>query len=117
MEQVHPEIVEARLREAGIRENDDYRQGPDLPSYLTLSELQLVLTFATRYSMDEHGFRNEGALVGIHVRDRGMASKMPASWVEFSVGVRKFAIWRNTGDLYEVGPDGAVGDEPLHRKD
>jgi hypothetical protein len=116
MEQAHPEVVKHRLDKAGIRQYD-YRQGPDLPSYLTLPELQLVLTFATRYATDEHGFINEDIRIGIHVRDRGLGSKMPASWVEFSVGVRKFAIWRHTGDLYEVGLDGSVGDEPLHRKD
>lgn len=116
MTQKHPEIIEARLRETGLPD-DDYRQGPDLPSYLTLTELQLVLTFATKYGADENGFMDEGMLIGIHVRDRGLASPAASAWVEFSVGVREFAIWRHNGDLYEVNPDGTVGDEPLHRKD
>lgn len=25
----------------------------------------------------------------------------------------RFAIWRRTGDLFALGPDGAVGDEPI----
>jgi hypothetical protein len=116
MEQKHPDVIAQRLSEAGIR-NEDYRQGPDLPSYLTLSELQLVLTFATKYGADELGFMDEGTLIGIHVRDRGLVSPAPSAWVEFSVGARQFAIWRHNGDLYEVNPDGTVGEDPLHKND
>lgn len=116
MEEKHPEEIKRRLQEAGI-DPHDYRQGPDLPSYLTLRELLLVVSFVSRYGMDGSGFLDDNIWVGIHVRDRGLASKMPAPWVEFSVGLKKFAIWRNSEDLYEVQPDGSVGDEPLHRKD
>jgi hypothetical protein len=116
MEEKHPEEIQRRLREAGI-DPHDYRQGPDLPSYLTLRELLLVVSFVSKYGMDGAGFLDDTIRVGIHVRDRGMASKMPAPWIEFSVGLKKFAIWRNSEALYEVRPDGSIGDEPLHRKD
>ena len=113
----HSDVIEQRLGEANIR-IEDYRHGPDLPSYLTLKELQTVLIFATRFAVDQDGYANEGAMIGILVRDRGMASpRTPAHWVEFSVGVKQYALWRNTLDLYEVGPDGAVADEPIHRND
>lgn len=29
--------------------------------------------------------------------------------------LRKFAIWRATGDVYSIGANGAVGDDPLIR--
>jgi hypothetical protein len=116
MEAKHPEEIQRRLQAAGI-DPHDYRQGPDLPSYLTLRELLLVVSFVSRYGMDGNGFLADNISVGIHVRDRGTNSKMPAPWVEFSVNERKFAIWRNSEDLYEVQPDGSIGDEPLHRKD
>jgi hypothetical protein len=116
MQEKHLEIVQARLREAGIS-SDDYRQGPDLPSYMTLKELQMVTTFAMRYAMNEVGFLDDRVQIGIHIRDRGADSTSPAPWLEFSVGERKFAIWRHTGDLYAVELDGSVGDEPLHRRD
>lgn len=32
--------------------------------------------------------------------------------VDFADG-QKFAIWKETGDIYKVGPDGAVQDEPF----
>lgn len=118
MSTAHPEEVNRRLAQAGIPEVVDYRQGPDLPSYLTMRELSLVGMFATRLAV-EHGWASEidEVEVGILVRDRGPGSKMPASWIEFSVRDRQYAFWRHTMDLYEVGPDGAVGDDPIHRND
>lgn len=113
----HPDVIEKRLLDANIR-IEDYRQGPDLPSYLTIRELQTVMVFALRYALElDMDVYHEGVMIGIHVRDRGMASRAPAPWVEFSVGVKKFALWRRTLDLYEIGPDGAVSDEPIHRND
>jgi hypothetical protein len=119
MQRAHPEIVAERLRTAGIHEREviDLRHGPDLPSVVTIGELQMILIFATRYALEatEDPSTVNKTPVGILVRDRGPGSSMPASWVEFGVGERQFAFWRATMDLYEVGPDGAVGDEPLHR--
>jgi hypothetical protein len=39
-------------------------------------------------------------------------------WVQFDVWVHmegefKFALWRSSGSVYLVGPDGAVGDDPV----
>ena len=39
-------------------------------------------------------------------------------WVQFDLwihmrGEHKFALWRSTGDVFAVGPDGAVGDDPV----
>jgi hypothetical protein len=41
----------------------------------------------------------------------GDASLQP--WFCFDIGKRKFAIWRNTGKLYEVDEHGAVGDDSI----
>ena len=152
MNAAHPDVVRDRLERAGLLSHDrsmygfsvvdaatgeridprdikppddyvaDYRTGPDLPSFLTLGELQLVLSFAFKFALEqselpdvESGEINK-TLVGIHVRDRGPGSTMPASWVEFSVGDKDYAFWRNTMDLYEVH-DGAVDEDPIHRND
>ena len=43
MEATHPEVVMQRLREAGAMGAElvmDYRNGPDLPSFMTLAELR-----------------------------------------------------------------------------
>jgi limonene-1,2-epoxide hydrolase len=39
-------------------------------------------------------------------------------WVQFTVGVHmrgehKFALWRSSGDVFAVGPDGAAGEDPV----
>lgn len=39
-------------------------------------------------------------------------------WLEFDCWVHlkgrfEFAIWRRTGDIYQVGEDGAVSDDPI----
>lgn len=38
-------------------------------------------------------------------------------WVEIDLdtrgGILQFAIWKHTGNVYEVGADGAVKDDPL----
>ena len=94
---------------------EDYRSGPDLPSYMTLGELRLVYTFAERYAAEQDLAKE--AYVGIIVRDRGADSLIRAAWIEFMVGARVFAFWRATMDLYEVGSDGAIGDDPLHLND
>jgi hypothetical protein len=42
------------------------------------------------------------------------APGIDSSWVvvEF-VGGDQFAIWKATGDVYRIGPDGAVDDDPI----
>jgi hypothetical protein len=118
MSTAHPEEVNRRLAQAGIPEVVDYRQGPDLPSYLTLLEWRQVAIWIERYAVEQawdlHQYNPQ---ISILVRDRGEGSAMPAAWIEFSVGEQQFAIWRNTGDLYRVGQDGAVEDDPIHRND
>jgi len=42
---------------------------------------------------------------------------MPASWIEFSLGDKDYAFWRATMDLYEVGSDGAVAEDPIRRNE
>lgn len=116
MEANHRDVIESRLSEAGISV-EDYRQGPDLPSYLTLSELHTVMMFATKFAQEQSPHEMARVMIGIHVRDRGTASPMPAPWIEFEVGAKKYAMWRHNRDLYEVGPDGAVADDPIHRND
>jgi hypothetical protein len=37
----------------------------------------------------------------------------PWTYVDQMPKGRKFAIWRQIGDVYEVGNDGAVGDYPI----
>lgn len=112
METAHPETIRERLEAAGIHETD-FRDRPDLPSYLTLRELRLVHVFAEKFAIEQD--EDENAEVSIHVRDRGRDGVgMASPWVEFTVGARSFAMWRTTSEVYEVGPDGAVGDEPLH---
>jgi hypothetical protein len=39
-------------------------------------------------------------------------------WVRFAIWVHmrgefEFALWRSTGDVFAVGEDGAVGDDPV----
>lgn len=114
----HPGIVSQRLVDAGIHPDEiaDYRSGPDLPSILTLRELGLLLIFAERYAPEN--VDSSAIDIGVLVRDRGRDGRgLKAPWVEFSVNGRQFALWRNTLDLYEVGPDGAIGDDPIHRND
>ena len=143
MNAAHPEVVRQRLEAAGLLEVDqslygfsvvdergqrvdprsisaspeyqaDYRTGPDLPSHLTMREFGILFIFVTRFAVGDGGL-GEDEQISILVRDRGPGSTLPAAWIEFSVGERSFAFWRKTMDLYEVGPDGAVGDEPIHR--
>jgi hypothetical protein len=105
----------------------DYRTGPDLPSYMTLEELRLLHVCIERMAIEVvedpdalvHGFGHENPYVGIHVRDRGPGVRpyVKAPWIEFSIGEKQYAIWRNTGDLYSVGEDGAVADDPIIRND
>lgn len=94
-------------------ETVDYRGGPDLPSHLTLGELRVVHVFAERFAAELDG--DAETEVQILVRDRGRDGVgMTAPWVEFAIEGRQFALWRHNLDLYEIGPDGTVGDEPLH---
>lgn len=98
---------------ARMSDQPDYRDRPDLPSHLTLRELRVLLVFAERYAIEQDG--DEHTEVSIIVRDRGRDGQATqAPWVEFSVGDRAFALWRKTLELYEVGSDGAVGDDPIH---
>jgi len=93
----------------------DVRHGPDLPSIMTLTEFRQMMVFIEHYAAP---FPDDEIEIGVLVRDRGRnEARMMASWIEFSVGKRQFAMWRHNMDLYEVGPDGAVGEEPLHRND
>jgi|tagenome__1003787_1003787.scaffolds.fasta_scaffold20834817_3 hypothetical protein len=118
MEQQHPDIINERLAVAGVA-REDLRTGPDLPSFLTMRELSLVGMFATKLAIEQgYGPDIDEVEIGILVRDRGRGHGRKggtAPWVEFEVGNRKFAFWRATMDLYEIGPDGAVGDDPIHR--
>jgi hypothetical protein len=96
----------------------DYRT-PDLPSYMTLSELQTLMVFATKFALEAaEGAMISGIEIGILVRDRGEADTggVKASWIEFSVAGREYAFWRFNMDLYEV-KDGKVEEEPIHRND
>ena len=150
MNAAHPDVVRDRLERAGLLSHDrsmygfsvvdaatgeridprdikppddyvaDYRTGPDLPSFLTLGELQTLLVFVMKFAVEQHSPQEvdyNKLLVGIHVRDRGPGSTMPASWIEFSLGDKDYAFWRATMDLYEVGPDGAVAEDPIHRNE
>jgi hypothetical protein len=116
MTAAHPDIIAERLREAGI-ETVDYRSGPDLPSIMTLTEFRQMMVFIEHYAAP---LATEDIEIGILVRDRGRVphgeTGITASWIEFSVGKRQFAMWRANMDLYEVDlATGAVHDEPLHR--
>ena len=116
MNNVHPGIVTQRLLDAGIHPDEvaDYRQGPDLPSHMTLYEFRQLAVFIEWAAAQDGGTALDHRDVSILVRDRGPErSLMKAQWIEFDVGGRKFAMWRYTLDLYEVGPDGAVGDDPI----
>jgi hypothetical protein len=118
MEANHRDLVEERLRQAGIS-FVDYRTGPDLPSIMTLAEFRQMMVFIEHYAAK---FPGEDIEIGVLVRDRGRPAPealyppLMAPWIEFSVGKRAFAMWRATMDLYEVDPvTGAVHDEPLHK--
>jgi hypothetical protein len=115
MEAQHRDVIDRRLREAGIVV-EDYRHGPDLPSIMTLHEFRQLNVFIEQYGSLFPGDEIE---IGILVRDRGRGGRYDtASWIEFSVGKREFAMWRHNLDLYEVDPvTGAVHEEPLHRND
>jgi hypothetical protein len=118
MEAQHRDVIDRRLREAGIVV-EDYRHGPDLPSIMTLHEFRQLNVFIEQYASPFPGDEIE---IGILVRDRGRVphgeTGIMASWIEFSVGKREFAMWRHNLDLYEVDPvTGAVHEEPLHRND
>jgi hypothetical protein len=101
-------------------EEVDYRDRPDLPSHLTFDELSLVHMFAMKFAIEKVGVPTNDVLLGeveisIMVRDLGPDGNAPkAPWVEFSVGSRRFAMWRETRDLYELNEDGSVPDDPLH---
>ena len=87
-------------------------------SHLTLNELRQTIVFIERQAVeaawDELSYN---PVVSILVRDAGPESMLPAAWIEFSIGDNKYAIWRTTMDLYRVGPDGAVEDDPIIRND
>jgi hypothetical protein len=96
----------------------DYRT-PDLPSFMTLRELQTLMVFATKFALEEDALgATANVEIGILVRDRGESDTggVKASWVEFSVAGREYAFWRHTMDLYEV-KDGKVEGDPIHRND
>lgn len=120
MSEVHPGIVSQRLVDAGIHPDEiaDYRTGPDLPSFMTLSEMRVVNVLIERLAVEEtwdnFQFNTE---VSILVRDRGAESKLKAPWIEISVGGRQYAIWRATMALYEVDEHGAVKDDPIFFND
>lgn len=40
-------------------------------------------------------------------------TSQPGPWFCFNIGSLKYAIWRETGALYEVDQFGAVGDDPI----
>lgn len=115
MSSMHPGIVTQRLMDAGIHPDEvaDYRQGPDLPSHMTLHEFRQVAVFVEWACAQDGGTALDHRDVSILVRDRGPGSGVKAPWIEFAVGGRKFAMWRYTFNLYEIGPDGAVGDDPI----
>jgi hypothetical protein len=89
----------------------DYRDGPDLPSHLTLGELRVLHHYVERMV---GGPIDEGAEISILVRDRGQkGGAMMASWVEFSIAGRSFGIWRSTLALYEADEHGAMGEDEV----
>ena len=92
----------------------DTRNGPDLPSIMTLTEFRQMMVFIEHYAAP---FPNDEIEIGVLVRDRGRNEpRMMASWIEFSVAGREYAFWRATMDLYEV-KDGKVEGDPIHRND
>jgi hypothetical protein len=88
-------------------------------SFLTFAEFSLIAMFAAKLAYQAELDPDEG-YIGILVRDRGgdpAFAGQKAPWIELSVGNKRYAFWRHTMDLYEVGPDGAVADEPIHRNE
>jgi hypothetical protein len=96
---------------------DSFEQ-PTLPSHLTLVELRMLLVFATMLAHEQEISEDGSILIGIIVRDRGEPNPLDrAPWIEFSVGEKRYAFWRRTMACYEVGPDGAVSDDPIYHND
>lgn len=85
----------------------DVRDGPDLPSHLTVRELELVCEHARQLTS------SPDASVSVLVRDLGPDSPLPATWVELTVAGRRLVLHRQTFKLYELDEDGAVADDPL----
>jgi hypothetical protein len=94
----------------------DARSGPDMASYMKLGELRVVSIMVERFAA-EMDVDMEGE-IAILVRDKGRDGPvLTAPWVEFGVEGRRFAMWRQTLDIYEIDADGAVIDPPLFRNE
>lgn len=77
--------------------------------------------------VDEHLRKVKGALSplrlalkGLDVEEIALTVKEGSPWVQATVNVhlsvqRRYAVWAETGDVYELGSDGAVGDDPVVR--
>lgn len=52
------------------------------------------------------------ALESVQVEILGYAASL-SPWFCFNIGDLKYAIWRETGALYEVDEFGAVADDPI----
>jgi hypothetical protein len=89
---------------------------PEHASFLTFQEFTVFYVIVCKLVVDAE--LPEDTFVGLLVRDRGGdPAFQKAPWIEFSVGDRRYAFWRHTMDLYEVGPDGAVADDPIYRNE
>jgi hypothetical protein len=96
----------------------DFRDRPDLPSFLTWRELHAVHRYVERLVPELGLQEGDDVELSIHVRDRGREhSAAIAPWVELSVGGQQFAMWRVTRWLYPVDADGAVADDPIMTPD
>lgn len=133
MEDNHRDVIAERLRVAGMEPYEviDVRHGPDLPSFMTLSELRAVHVLVEWMAINQvnpelpeiaSGYDFVGnPEISILVRDRGIVKDgdtgIMASWIEISVDGKQYAIWRATMALYEVDEHGAVKDDPITSPD
>jgi hypothetical protein len=132
----HPEVIRERLERAGLLGADEAVYGfsvvdehgqridPRLirpatpqamyPVHMTLDELRQTMVFIERQAVENAWDEfNYNPVVSILVRDAGPESMLSASWIEFSIGGDKYAIWRGTMAVYRVDQHGAVEDDPL----
>jgi hypothetical protein len=129
MEGEHRDVIAERLRVAGMEPYEviDARSGPDLPSFMTLSEFRIVHVLIEWLAINRVDRSNPpldydfvgNPQVSILVRDRGRGVRphVGASWIEISVDGKQYAIWRATMALYEVDEHGAVKDDPISSPD
>jgi hypothetical protein len=78
---------------------------------------KLLSTFASReVAFVASDAADQRFLIAAHADDRAGRSlpELPSPWLCVSlVGGDQFAIWKATGAVYRVGPDGAVEDDPI----